>query len=343
MQENQEGFQPVLINQLTTSTESAQGSDGGSGSAGVLRVLSLDSEALVERFLREADIAPSTKASYRRALRCFFRWYDERGGGDLAAVDILAYKQYQLGRVQAGTAGTYLTAVKSLFKWLAATKTYPDVAAGVKGVKMPKGHRKDALTPAQARRVLRSLKGDTLRAKRDYALFNLLLRGGLRTIEVERALVGDIRNKGEATVLHVQGKGRVAKDEFVVLAERTVEPIYDYLAARRASGTEAVTLESPLFVSLSNKTYGQRLATRSIREIVKRALRDAGLDSDRLTSHSLRHTAVTAALLGGASIQQTQAMARHGSVSTTMIYAHNVERIGSNAAERAADDYLGDA
>ena len=54
--------------------------------------------------------------------------------------------------------------------------------------------------------------------------------------------------------------------------------------------------------SLSNKTYGKPLSTRSIRQIAKEALRAAGLDSERLTTHSFRHSAVTFALLGGASL-----------------------------------------
>lgn len=46
----------------------------------------------------------------------------------------------------------------------------------------------------------------------------------------------------------------------------------------------------------------------------------------------MRHTAVTLALLGGATPQEAQAMARHSSITTTMIYAQNLDRI-SHATE----------
>lgn len=58
-----------------------------------------------------------------------------------------------------------------------------------------------------------------------------------------------------------------------------------------------------------------------------------GLVSGRLSPHSLRHTAVTLALQAGASLQETQAMARHQSITTTMIYAHTLHRL-AQAPER---------
>lgn len=38
-----------------------------------------------------------------------------------------------LARVRPSTASTYLTAVKSMFKWLESAKAYPNIAASVKG------------------------------------------------------------------------------------------------------------------------------------------------------------------------------------------------------------------
>lgn len=247
-----------------------------------------------------------------------------------------------LARVRPSTASTYLTAVKSMFKWLESVRAYPNVAADIKTVKLVGNiHRKDALTPAQAKRVLQVLKGDTLQAKRDFALVNLLIRVGLRSVEVTRGRLGDLRNRGDQTILLVQGKGRVEKDALVVLTDATLGPIYDYLAARRCEEREVVGGDSPLFASLSNKTYGKPLSTRSIRQIAKEALRAAGLDSERLTTHSFRHSAVTFALLGGASLQQAQALARHTNLTTTMVYAHNVDRV-SQAPERFVDGLLDD-
>ena len=310
-------------------------------SQGGALALSVDAASFIERFLLEADVAPTTNDTYRKALRQFFRWYSAQGLSSVTRADIVAFKGAELARIQAGTVGAYLSAIRSFFTWLEAEKLYPNVAAGVKGVKLSKGHRKDALTPAQAKSVLKSLAGDTLLEKRNYALFNLLLHTGLRTIEIHRANVGDMRNKGYQSVLYVQGKGRVAKDEFVVLTEAAIRPMQEYLAARRAEGRETVGQDSPLFASHSTRTYGNRLSLRSIREVAKNAMRAAGLDDERWTTHSLRHSAVTFALLGGASLQQAQALARHSDINTTLIYSHALDRI-AQAPEHLISDLLKD-
>lgn len=293
-------------------------------------------DELVERFLVEADIAESTQEGYRKALRQFFRWREADGAGDITRADIVRYKRDQLSRLQPGTVGSYISALKSFFRWLEAEKLYPNVAAGVKGTKASRGHKKDALTPAQVGHILEVLKGEGVAAMRDFAIVNLLIRTGIRTVELARADVGDIRAKGGRTVLYVHGKGRQSKDEFVVLTDAAVRPIYAYLALRESRGKD-----EPLFASLSNKSYGKRLTTRSVRRIAKNALVNAGFDDSRLTAHSMRHTAVSMALMGGASLQQAQAMARHGNINTTMVYVHGLDRV-SNAAELAIDDLLGD-
>lgn len=299
----------------------------------------LDAEELMERYLAGADIAASTRETYRRALRQFARWSEGKSLRELTRADILEFKRDQLESVRANTAGAYLSAVKGFFRWLESERIFPNVAAGVKGAKLPRGHRKDALTPTQVGYILEVLKkrGDGERERRDFAIFNLLVRTGLRTIELERADIGDIRAQGAQAVLYVQGKGRAEKDEFVVLTDAAVRPIYAYLALRSEKDRG-----KPLFASLSNKTMGQRLKTRSLREIVKGALREAGFDDSRLTAHSLRHTAVTLSLLGGASLQQAQAMARHTSINTTLVYSHNIDRV-NNAGEFSIDKMLGDA
>ena len=66
-------------------------------------------------------------------------------------------------------------------------------------------------------------------------------------------------------------------------------------------------------------------------------MRRAGYDSDRLTAHSLRHTAATLNLLAGGTLQETQQLLRHSSINTTTIYAHNLDRAQSKSEERIAN------
>ena len=75
--------------------------------------------------------------------------------------------------------------------------------------------------------------------------------------------------------------------------------------------------------------------------IIKKRLKAAGYDSDRLTAHSLRHTAATLNLLNGASLEETQQLLRHTSINTTMIYVHALERAENNSEARIAAAIFG--
>lgn len=174
----------------------------------------------------------------------------------------------------------------------------------------------------------------TLQGKRDYSLLNLLVRTALRTVEVIRAEVGDIRQETGEAVLWIQRKGRDVKDEFVLLTQDTLKLLNEYLQTRGR-----VEDKAPLFASLSDRNRDERLTTRTIREIVKTNLKGIGLNNERLTAHSLRHTAITLSLMGGASIQEAQALGRHANINTTLIYAHNINRI-AQAPERKIDALL---
>ncbi len=288
-------------------------------------------QALIDQFIASQDIAKSSKETYRKALKQFVSWLDETCRLDhpsqLQREDILAYRDFLKAENRSSyTVSNYLTPVRKLFEWLESEKIYPNIARNVKGAKKARGFRKDCLTPEQIREALDSIDTSTQDGLRDYALFNLLVRTGLRTIEIIRATVGDVRQQSGEAVLWIQGKGRDDKDDFVLLLPDALRPINRYLASRGK-----LSANDPMFSSHSNRNNGTALTTRSIRRIIKNILRSIDIDSDRLSAHSLRHTAVTLSIKGGATLQQAQAMARHSDPKTTMVYFHNLDRINSGA------------
>ena len=294
-----------------------------------------DLDGLIQHFLLSQDIKPSSKGAYRRGLRQFMLWLGQSGAPKPTRQTVLAYKALLGGRgLSALTISNYLVAVRRFFEWAEGMKLYPNIAKGIKGARRPRGFRKDPLTVAQAKELLCSINRPTLLGKRDFVLINLLIRTGIRTIEAVRADVGDIRQEGGEAVLWVQGKGSDSKDEFVLLTEKTLRPINEYLDERGK-----IAESDPLFPSLSDMNLGQRLTTRSVSRIVKSYLRKIGLNSNRLTAHSLRHTAITLCLQGGATIQEAQALGRHANINTTLIYAHNIDRL-AQAPERKVDAAL---
>jgi integrase/recombinase XerD len=127
------------------------------------------------------------------------------------------------------TVGSYITSVRRFYEWTEANKYYPNVAKGIKTPKRRQQFKKQPLLPSQATALLSYYQDKALR---DYAIITLLLRTGLRTIEIIRANVEDITYKGSQRVLLVQGKGRDERDNFVLLTDKAYQPIAQYLDTR---------------------------------------------------------------------------------------------------------------
>lgn len=293
-------------------------------------------ETILIKFMGSLDIRDSSKRTYARQLKEFFVWHNCHDDCELSRETILAYKDFLKNEKQlaAFTIAGYLTALRRFFEWLESAKIFPNIAKSIRGPKRRPGFKRDALTLNQVRRLLASIDRNKLDGLRDYALINLLVRTGLRTVEVVRATREDIANNSGATVLWVQGKGRDSKDELVLLTEKSLEPLEIYWQACKSCKEG-----DPLFASHSTKNFGKQLTTRSVSRIVKNHLRAIGLDDRRLSAHSLRHTAITMSMLAGATPQEARAMARHADINTTLIYAHNINRI-VNAPEKKIDEFL---
>jgi len=285
------------------------------------------SEALYLRFLEYLDASPKTVQTYSRAVRQFLKYLAERDIVQPTREDVIAFRESLKEDHKPTTVQNYIIAVRLFFQWTAQEGLYPDVAQHIKGAKLSKDHKKDYLTSSQVKAVLKRIDRKTAQGRRDYAIFSLMVTGGLRDIEVHRANIEDLRTLGDSTVLYLQGKGREERAEYVKVPAPVEKAIRDSLADRKETDGR-----QPLFISMSNNSYGERISTRSISGLVKASLRSAGYDSERLTAHSLRHTAVTLALLGGNSLEEAQQFARHSSITTTQIYAHNLDR-ASNKCE----------
>lgn len=289
------------------------------------------SNELYFKFIDYIDAKPKTIETYTRALRQFFIYLYDRDVKRPTRANILEYRDYLKSKVKPTTVQNYITAVRLFFKWTAQEGFYDNIADNIKGATLSKSHKKDYLTSRQVKEVLDNIDRDTEKSLRDYAIIALMVTGGLRTIEVERANIEDIRTIGDSTVLFIQGKGEDEKTEFVKLPYQVEKAIRSYLKERG----EAERKEA-LFTSTSNNNRGKRMTTRSISGIVKEALKGAGFKSDRLTAHSLRHTAGTLNLINGGSLEETQQLLRHSNINTTMIYLHHMERANNNSEERIA-------
>jgi site-specific recombinase XerD len=299
----------------------------------------------LNQMVLQKERTPATYLTYENALKRFFLWGKERGFPPVDPILIRRYKEYLIAQnLLPATVNLYLVGLRVFFEHYVNRKMIPyNPVRLVRGVRQKYGiHKKGALTIDEAKRLLSVISSTNwaspraqLRETRDYGLIYLMLKTGLRAIEVIRAQVADIKTKEGEKVLYVQGKGDREKSKFVVLAAEVYNALMDYLTIRGFSKPE-----DPLFAKLVLPTKSDRpksLTTRALEQIVTKYMLKAGIktpDNPRpeITLHSLRHTTANLALDGGAPIVNVQEMMRHEDITTTMIYVKQWNRV-KQAAE----------
>ena len=185
-------------------------------------------EEVVAQWLDSLDLSSATKNTYKRAFKSFCAFVKDTSldFDTLTKRDIISFREYLSvnKRLKPTTVSNYLGAVRSFFSY-AEENGIPNIARGVRGERASRDFKKASLSVDQARRLLSSIDRETEAGMRDFALLNLMLRTGLRDIEVVRADCGDIRTVSGVDVLYIQGKGRPGKDNYVVLTESALAPI----------------------------------------------------------------------------------------------------------------------
>lgn len=290
------------------------------------------SEDLLDSFTRFLDASPQSVRTYSRAVKQFLRYLSLNGITQPTREDVIGFRESLKESHKPSTIQNYVIAVRLFFQWTETAGIYPNIAQHVKGAKISRSHKKDYLTSSQLQNVLSQIDRSTEQGRRDYAIAAVMITGGLRDIEISRANVEDLRSLGNDVVLYLQGKGRDERQDFVIVPAEVEKAIRASLADRKG-----INGKSPLFISLSNNSKGQRISTRSVSGTIKTALKRAGYDSEKMTAHSLRHSAITLAVLGGNDIQSVQQFARHADVSTTMIYYHEQNKLANKCSDTIAD------
>jgi integrase/recombinase XerC len=264
---------------------------------------------------------PETRGTYERALREFVRWFAADGDVHFTVADIERYKRH-LGvrkKLSPVSISTYLTAVRRFCEFLLSRGILGEnPARSVGGNERPRSHSRDTLTPQEVDRLLSDVETADERGKRDLAMISLMLGCGLSEIEIIRADIRDLRTSGGQAALLVQGKGHTVKDELVFLGDDVRTALQEYLDVR-AGATPA----EPLFASAGNRTRGERMTTRGVRDRINACLERAGIRGAagrRITPYSLRHTAAALLARGGASEEEMQKRMRLGSLATARLY-----------------------
>lgn len=170
-----------------------------------------------------------------------------------------------------------------------------------------------ALTPEEVKKLLHSIDKNSVFGFRDYLLYHLMYRLGLRIGEAVGINLEDIDL--DNNVLRVHGKGRRRRD--LPLLSDISREIRKWLEVREMFYHAGA--EPALFVSKK----GNRLAIRTAQENFQKIVAIAGPFSlEKVTPHSLRHAFATHAVEGDADIVVLKAIMGHASIQSTQIYLH---------------------
>jgi site-specific recombinase XerD len=152
-----------------------------------------------------------------------------------------------------------------------------------------------------------------LRTKRDRAMVEAMVFGGLRRCEVLGLRLADLR-AGERKVFIAQGKG--GHQRMVPISSRFFASVASYLDNERP----ADVANEFVFVVLKGPRRGRPLSAYGLDEVLDLARARAGLTKG--TCHELRHTCFTRLREAGMALEAVQAQAGHTSVETTRLYLH---------------------
>lgn len=289
------------------------------GRAVVADLVPLEVEEFLSWMLTERGRSQNTLMAYRRDLTAYGEFVASIGSSltDVGTADLEVFVARRRAAVAPASVARQLAAIRMLHRFLVDEGRRPDdPTADLDGVRVPAGLPKP-LSEAQVTALLDAVVGTDPVSLRDRAMLEFLYATGARIGEVCGLSIGDVDLTHRTARLY--GKG--SKERLVPVGRVAVEAMGEWLCDsgrhhleparwRRRDDADAVFLNQ----------RGARLTRQSAWAVVKQYGRRAGIASDHLSPHVLRHSCATHLLDHGADLRVVQELLGHASVSTTQVY-----------------------
>ena len=277
-------------------------------------------------------MAQSTRISYIRGMGRFDAWSSAKGRAWNNPETVVLWREsLVLEGYRAGSINTWLAGVKSFFSWATASGWIPkSPAKELSGVsREERDQSRIPLTQGELRRLL-AQPDDSSSGRRDHAMLCMMAFMALRAIEIQRASIGDlyVAHRDHWRLEIAQPAATLPKSSVEVAPLHARDALADWLLIHPRAGDS----EAPLFVSLGNRSQGERLTLRAIRRIIKEHLVSAGVQHPQKSTQSLRSTAINNALQSGASLEHVRALSRHRSL---MGFMNQLQRLGTATEQDA--------
>ncbi len=291
---------------------------------------------LVERFVVESRsvIGEVTEQGYRYDLGYFVDWIQAEGVAPvLGSIDrsllvrYIAFHQRRPkrkggpGTPSSHTVHTYVRPVRTFLRWCVAEGLYPSdpLAGGRRGIMPRLGKRLPRTArPGDIDILLRGCEGDGPIQLRDRAIVLLAADTGLRTGELCRLSVGDLRlaagylvvQRGKWDTQRVVPFGDLVRSALLAYLERARPELAEVPASDVAAG-------APLLVS----ERGLALKPNGLYQVACRIYSRGGGEG-RFGLHRLRHNFGTEAIRAGMHPRISQAIMGHADPKSQLVYQH---------------------
>ncbi|NTV57558.1 MAG: tyrosine-type recombinase/integrase [Deltaproteobacteria bacterium] len=265
---------------------------------------STDSLTGFRRHLKRKNYSRYTVRAYLCTLAAFTAWVK----GPLDAVDarkVSLFIEHLLDRKRSPkTINCYLDGIRSFYEYLKEEEGIEIVNPVRRGysLRLPRPLPR-FLKDEEIAKLFESIKG-----RRDRAMFYLMLRCGLRVEEVARLAVESLDLK-RGRIWVRNGKG--GKDRMVYVSPDAHRALCDYLDHRAGSKAKAV------FLVEKGTCKGNALSVRGIQKRIEHYARKSSL---KISCHQLRHTMATQLLDADADITIIQDLLGHSRIATTQRY-----------------------
>ncbi len=278
------------------------------------------SQPLIDQFLdslwMERGLSDNTLASYRNDFKRLTGWMDQHNHQLLSVTkeDLVGYQAWLSEQnYQNRTKARMLSSLRKLFQYLYQQKLRSDdPSALLVSPKLPQRLPKD-LSEQQVEDLLAAPEVSDAIELRDKAMLELLYATGLRVTELVSLTTENLGLR--QGVIRVIGKGN--KERLVPLGDNAIYWIERFFEQGRSQllgeTSSDVVFPSKRAKQMTRQTFWHRIKHYAV---------IAGIDSDSLSPHVLRHAFATHLLNHGADLRVVQLLLGHSDLSTTQIYTH---------------------
>jgi integrase/recombinase XerC len=259
---------------------------------------------------------PSTRAAYQRAIRSFI----DHAGSDWSGAAVESWRDALIAKgLSHRTINARLAAVRFASKRLHDLgHAERDAARAVEFLPVMKEKKRFARPIAEAMRLLDACRGRHPADLRDFALFTLGFRAGVRRESLAALKFDDIEGRRFRVVIKGGRIHELVVDDDVIAAMR---PWIAFLA-RRGITTGHVFRSIRPTMGPERVEVGDRLHPASINKIMEGRCQQAGV---RFHPHLMRHCVISWLLGAGASVFRVQQLTGHRDPASIQEYAHDVD------------------